>query len=152
MPTRSSLLQRNSSLEISHLPLDQLTPLPGAPRRHPKNQIRSLKASIEAFGFNVPVLVDQHNQIVSGHARVAALRELGFVTVPVIRLEHLDENAVRAFMVADNRLSELSDWDEAICGSRVSAMPTPMGMMRSRYLLARPWSFPGISGSSASTA
>jgi DNA modification methylase len=114
MSTSSLLLQRNSSLEIIHLPLDQLTPLPGAPRRHPKNQIRSLKASIEAFGFNVPVLVDQHNQVVSGHARVAALRELGFATVPAVRLEHLDENAVRAFMVADNRLSELSDWDEAL--------------------------------------
>jgi DNA modification methylase len=110
----SVLQRRNASLEIQYLPTAMLKPSAGQPRRHPKSQIRSLTKSIEAFGFNVPILVDADDCVVAGHARLAAASSLGLTQVPVIRLDHLDERAAKAFMVADNRLSELSDWDEAL--------------------------------------
>lgn len=108
---------RNRPLELEHLSIGDLKPDPRAPRRHKKPQIKALAKSIAAFGFNVPVLIDADNMIIAGHARVAAAREVGLQTVPAIRLEHLDDAAVRAFMIADNRMSELSDWDDQLLGT-----------------------------------
>ena len=63
-------------LKIEYLATSSLNPMPGAPREHPKSQIKFLEKSIEAFGFNVPVLIDRHNRIIAGHARVQAARNL----------------------------------------------------------------------------
>lgn len=108
---------RNRLLEIEHLAVADLRPDPRAPRRHNRSQIKALAKSISAFGFNVPVLIDGDNVVIAGHARIAAAREVGLETVPAIRLEHLDDAAVRAFMVADNRLGDLSDWDDQRLGA-----------------------------------
>lgn len=115
--THISRHQRNQSLQIDYLPLDKLRSMPGAPRRHPASQIRTLSKSIEAFGFNVPILVDGDDRIVAGHARVAAAKRCGMTEVPAVRIEHLDEVAIKAFMIADGRLAELSSWDDQLLGS-----------------------------------
>ena len=112
-----SSAKRNRPLEIEHVPTVDLQPDPRAPRRHKRSQIKALGKSILAFGFNVPVLIDGDNRIIAGHARITAANEVALTTVPAIRLEHLDDAAVRAFMVADNRLSELSDWDDQLLGT-----------------------------------
>src|SRR5262249_15491082 len=67
---------------------------------------------IEAFGFNAPILIDDEKQIVGGHGRHAAAVLLGLPTVPTICLGHLCPQQRRAYMVADNRLGDLSKWDE----------------------------------------
>ncbi len=109
--------QRNRLLEIEHLALADLNPSPRTPRRHKRAQIKALAKSIAAFGFNVPVLIDADNIIIAGHARLDAAREIDLTTVPAIRLEHLDAAAIDAFMIADNRLSDLSDWDDQRLGA-----------------------------------
>ncbi len=81
-------------------------------RRHSKKQIEQIAASIRSFGFNTPILIDQTNTLIAGHGRLEAAKLLGLVKVPIVRLEHLSGSQRRAFMLADNRIAELSTWDE----------------------------------------
>src|SRR5258708_36481652 len=95
-------------LKIEYLATSNLSPMPGAPREHPKSQIRLLEKSIGAFGFNVPVLIDRHNRLIAGHARVQAARNLGLAEIPAIRVEDLNEDQVKGLMLADNRIAMLA--------------------------------------------
>ena len=104
--------RRNAPLHTEYLATSALTPMPGAPRTHPKSQIRALTKSFEAFGQVLPILIDAESRIVSGHAQHEVAQRLGMAEVMVIRIEYLAEPQVKALMVAVNRLSELSKWDE----------------------------------------
>src|SRR4051812_46410441 len=101
-------------LAVIYLALTALIFDPGNPRRHSARQIRQIAASISAFGFAVPILVDCSNRIIAGHGRFLAAQHLGMTEVPVIRLDHLSEAQVKALRIADNRLTEISDWDESL--------------------------------------
>ncbi len=80
-------------------------------RTHSRRQIKKIAASIERFGFINPVLIDENNQIIAGHGRVAAAKLIGWQEVPTLRVEHLDEAEKRAYILADNRLAEEAGWD-----------------------------------------
>jgi DNA modification methylase len=95
---------------------------PRNPRRHSKKQIRQIARSIETFGFNVPVLIDGKGQLIAGHGRVLAARALGITQVPTIALEHLSEAQARAFIIADNRLSENSVWDDRLLAAQLKEL------------------------------
>ena len=82
------------------------------PRHHGRAQNRALARSIEACGFNAPILVDRDQRIVAGHGRHEAAKLLGLEQVPIIRLEHLSEAQARAYMLADNKLGDRSSWDD----------------------------------------
>jgi hypothetical protein len=97
---------------IAYSPLEALVPDPKNPRTHVRAQICAIARSIKTFGFNAPILVDGRNQIVAGHGRYEAAKILGLVDVPVVRLEHLTEAQARAYMLADNKLTDQSFWDE----------------------------------------
>jgi ParB-like nuclease domain len=84
------------------------------PRTHSKKQIRKIARSIESFGFNVPVLVDDQGNIIAGHGRVEAAKLLGISHLPTISLAHLSAAETMAYMIADNRLSECGEWDERL--------------------------------------
>ena len=84
--------------------------------------IRCAADSISAFGFNVPVLVDASNGIVAGHGRVLAAKRLGLKEVPTIALDHLNEAQRRAFVIADNRLSEIASWDDQLLGEQLKEL------------------------------
>jgi ParB-like chromosome segregation protein Spo0J len=92
-----------------------------APRRtarlHPKRQIERLARSIARFGFNAPIVVTGSDEIVAGEARWLAAKLLGRATVPVVIAEHLSPRQVEAYRIADNRLAEDAEWDEAILAS-----------------------------------
>lgn len=90
---------------------DELKPWPNNPRTHSDKQLVKLKASIQKFGFTAPVLVDESNVILSGHGRVQAAKELGLVTIPTRLISGLTEAKKRAYVIADNKLSQLSGWD-----------------------------------------
>jgi DNA modification methylase len=110
-PPLSSRL-RQTQLDCVGRPIADLLADAKNPRAHSARQIKQIAKSIETFGFNVPVLIDAKSQIVAGHARVLAAKKLGWAEVPTIRLEHLTPEEAKAFQIADNRLSELSSWDE----------------------------------------
>jgi DNA modification methylase len=92
--------------------LGELAAHPRNPRTHDREQICAIARSIESFGFNAPILVDQDNRIVAGHGRFEAAKRLKLQSVPVIRLEHLTEAQARAYMLADNKLTDRSSWDD----------------------------------------
>lgn len=91
-----------------------MEPYEGNARRHSKKQLRKLAGSIEEFGFVVPVLVDHDDTLIAGHGRVLVAKLLGLARIPVIRLTHLDQAQIRALRIADNRLTELGEWDETM--------------------------------------
>jgi len=83
---------------------------PKNPRIHPESAVEKLMKSISEFGFVNPVLVSEDNYILAGHSRLKAATKLNLKEVPVIRLDLSGEKAM-AYMVADNKLAELSEWD-----------------------------------------
>ena len=110
------------SLNIVHRRIDELKPDPANPRRHSKQQIRKIAHSIRAFGFNVPVLIDRENNVVAGHGRLLACAELGWTEVPTLCLDHLTPAQARAFRIADNRLTEISEWDDRLLAEQLKEL------------------------------
>jgi DNA modification methylase len=110
------------NLAIEYLAVASLRLDPKNARLHSDKQVRQIAQSIEAFGFNVPVLVDANSQVLAGHGRVRACELLRIAQVPVIRLEHLSEQQRRAFLIADNRLSENSEWDSRLLGEQLKIL------------------------------
>ncbi len=109
-------------LTIEYLPVASLRLDPKNARLHSDKQLQQIARSIEAFGFNVPVLVDANSRVLAGHGRVRACEILRIDQVPVIRLEHLSEHQRRAFMLADNRLTENSEWDGRLLGEQLKIL------------------------------
>jgi ParB-like chromosome segregation protein Spo0J len=90
--------------------IDRLVPWLRNPRTHSDAQVAQIAASISAFGFNNPILVDTKAGILAGHGRLLAARKLGLVEVPVIVLDHLSEAQKRAYIIADNQLALQAGW------------------------------------------
>jgi DNA modification methylase len=101
-------------LLVQILKTSSLKPYQGNARTHSKHQIRQIAESIRVFGFTNPILIDRENRIVAGHGRVEAAKLLGMDQVPTIRLESLSEEQIRAYVIADNRLSETASWNRSI--------------------------------------
>ena len=95
-------------------PLERLVPYAKNARTHSDAQVTQIAASIAEFGFNNPVLVDTHAGIIAGHGRVLAARKLGLNQIPVVVLDHLSETQKRAFIIADNRISDNAGWDDEV--------------------------------------
>jgi 16S rRNA G966 N2-methylase RsmD len=104
---------RPSLKQISLLAVADLSPAPHNPRKHSRAQIRAIARSIETFGFNAPILIDRNRQIIAGHGRYEAAKLSGHAQVPVIFLDHLTETQAKAYMLADNKLTDRSTWDDA---------------------------------------
>src|SRR5215467_9705573 len=104
---------------VVYRPIAELKLDPHNPRVHSPRQIRQIARSIEAFGFNVPVLVDSNLRVIAGHGRILAAKQLGFGELPTILINHLSEVQARAFMIADNRLTENSVWDDRLLAEQL---------------------------------
>ena len=107
---------------IEHWPIDKLLPYVRNARQHSDEQIAQIAASIAEFGFVNPCLVGADGVLVAGHGRLAAARKLGLPTVPVVVLDHLTPTQRRALVLADNRLAELSTWDDALLRIELEAL------------------------------
>ena len=112
----------NTALQVIYLPTTSLKPHPQNPRVHTYKQVEQIAHSIKAFGFNVPILIDDQENVVAGHGRLLAAKKLGWNTVPVIKLTHLSEPQYKAFLIADNRLTEISSWDERLLGEQLKVL------------------------------
>ena len=119
-------------LSIVYLPIAELKLDLMNPRVHTPRQIRQIARSVEHFGFNVPVLVDAHGKVIAGHGRVLACQLLGWTEVPTICLEHLNQAQARAFMIADNRLTEISEWDDRLLAEQLKELSELNLDLRSR--------------------
>ncbi|MEA2345962.1 MAG: hypothetical protein QOF63_4131 [Thermoanaerobaculia bacterium] len=101
-------------LEVIYRPINALILDSSNPRLHTRRQVRQIARSIETFGFNVPILVDADLKVIAGHGRVLASRELGTTEVPTISIDHLTQEKIRAYMIADNKLTENGVWSEEL--------------------------------------
>jgi DNA modification methylase len=113
---------RPNPLEVIYRRIDELKPDPANPRRHSKQQIRQIANSIKAFGFNAPILIDPDGNIIAGHGRWLACRELGWSEVPTLCLDHLTPAQARAFLIADNRLAEIASWDDQLLAQQLKEL------------------------------
>lgn len=104
--------------------LAQLKPAAANPRTHSRKQIRQIADSIRRFGFTNPVLVDEADQILAGHGRVAAAKELGLTEVPCMRLDQMSAAEKRAYVIADNKLALNAGWDQEILAIELGALQT----------------------------
>ena len=117
--SRKARVAAAKSLNIVYRPIRELKPDPNNPRHHSKKQIQQIANSIEAFGFNVPVLIDPDGNIVAGHGRILACDKLGWSEVPTLCLDHLTPAYVRAFRIADNRFTEIAVWDDRLLAEQL---------------------------------
>lgn len=95
--------------QVTHVPLSRLKPWKDNPRNTEK-AVTAVAKSISRFGFNVPILCNPEYQIIAGHTRFEAAKRLKLDTVPVIVLS-LSTDEQGLFAIAENRTSELADWD-----------------------------------------
>jgi len=107
---------------IEHWPLEKLIPYARNPRTHSDAQVSQIAASIAAFGFNNPILVDTKNGIIAGHGRLLAAGKLQLAEVPVIVLDHLTEAQKRAYILADNQLALNASWDDTLLAAELAAL------------------------------
>jgi site-specific DNA-methyltransferase (adenine-specific) len=98
-------------MEIIIRKTDELIPYINNPRNN-KNAVDKVASSIKEFGFKVPVIIDRDNVIVTGHTRLLAAQKLGIAEIPCILADDLTPAQIKAFRIADNRVSEFSEWDE----------------------------------------
>ncbi|MDB5713595.1 MAG: methylase [Sphingomonadales bacterium] len=111
-----------SNLELEYVDPAALVPDPRNARLHPKAQSARLIAAIQNFGFTNPILIDETNSVIAGHARRDAAVEIGLSQVPCIRLAHLTKSQKQALAIADNRLAELATWDAELLGQHLSEL------------------------------
>lgn len=97
-------------MQIIEVDVEKLIPYVNNPRNNDE-AVQYVAASIKEFGFKVPVIIDKDNVIVTGHTRLRAAKKLGFEKVPCILADDLTEQQIKAFRLADNKVSELAEWD-----------------------------------------
>jgi len=101
-------------LKIEIRQIDSLIPCARNARTHSDAQVAQIAASIKEFGWTNPVLVDGSNGIIAGHGRVLGARKLGLLEVPCIEIKNLTPTQIRAYILADNKLSENAGWDNEL--------------------------------------
>jgi len=97
-------------MEIVYKKLDEIKPYANNPRFNDE-AVEYVANSIREFGFKVPIIIDKNGEIVAGHTRYKASLELGLKEVPCIIADDLNEEQIKAFRLADNKVSEKSEWN-----------------------------------------
>lgn len=97
-------------LEIKYIPINDIKPYKNNPRLN-EEAIPYVMNSIKEFGFKNPIILDKNNVIVAGHTRLESAKRLYMKEIPVIYVDDLTEEQVKAFRLADNKVAEKSLWD-----------------------------------------
>ena len=115
-------MERAMKRKLEQIALFELKPSPVNSRTHSDSQVEKIAASIREFGFTVPILLDGGGEVIAGHGRLLAAARLEMDKVPVIRLPDLTPDQVRAYRIADNRLTDLGGWDDAMLAEELSSL------------------------------
>lgn len=110
------------NLKVKERKVTDLRPHAKNARTHSSKQLHQLAKSIETFGFTVPILIDDTDVILAGHGRVEAAKRMGIQKVPTILISDLTEGQKRAYIIADNRLAQLSGWDADLLTDELAAL------------------------------
>ena len=98
--------------KMEFVSISELKPYDRNAKLHGEAQLAKLCESIREFGFVSPILIDEEKNIIAGHGRIMAAKEIGMAEVPAVFVEGLTDEQRRAYIIADNRLTELGGWDE----------------------------------------
>ena len=107
-------------METERLPLKELIPYRNNAKKHPQYHVDQIKRSIEQFGNIDPIAIDENNMILEGHGRYLALKALGVLEVPVIRIDHLSAEEKKAYILAHNQLTLNTGFDLPILEEELS--------------------------------
>ena len=111
------------NIQVEQWPISRLIPRITNPRTHSPAQVAQIAASMQEWGWTNPILVGADNDVIAGHARLLAARQLGMAEVPVIQLGHLSEAQRRALVIADNQLAiSGASWDEETLRLELTAL------------------------------
>lgn len=100
-------------MQIVYKKIDEVIPYENNPRKNDE-AVDYVAKSIKEFGFKVPIIIDKNNVIVTGHTRLKAAKKLKLEEVPVIMADDLTEEQIKAFRLADNKVSEFAEWDNKL--------------------------------------
>lgn len=100
----------------------ELRPYENNARVHSPEQIDRLRASLRAYGFVRPLLINAEGMVLAGHGILEAAKAEGLTEAPCVPVEHLSAEEARGYILADNRLAELSAWDEEIVSGELTAL------------------------------
>lgn len=113
----------DTGIKVEMVPINDLLPYSKNAKVHPDPQVDQIAASIKAFGFVSPVLVDGDGVIIAGHGRASAAIKLGMAMVPTIRLGHLSPDQVIALRIADNSIAESgTSWDADLLEAELASL------------------------------
>jgi len=112
----------NKKLLIKYYHPDELIPYKNNARTHSDKQIKEIEASINEFGFTAPILIGSDHTILAGHGRLMAAKNMGFTEIPTIELSQLSKVQQRAYILADNKLSLNSGWDDNLLKVEIDAL------------------------------
>tara|TARA_R110000824_G_scaffold165764_5_gene342382 strand:+ start:6591 stop:7169 length:579 start_codon:yes stop_codon:yes gene_type:complete len=100
-----------SPSQLIKRPVNSLIPYDRNPKIHPDSQINQLVESIKEWGWTVPILIDEDDNVIAGHGRLYAAQKLEMDDVPCLVIGGLSEAQKKAYVIADNKLGENGDWD-----------------------------------------
>ena len=115
-------MPNTSHPHVELVSVNSLKPNPRNARTHTDKQIAQIATSIERFGWLVPIIADDENMIAAGHGRWLAAKRMGLAEVPVIRARFVTDEDRRAFALAENRIADLSGWDEKLLGEELTVL------------------------------
>lgn len=108
-------------LEIEYVDIDSIKPYKNNAKLHPQEQIEQIKKSIKKFGMDDPIGIWK-DEIVEGHGRLIACKELGMKEIPIIRLDHLTDEERKAYTLAHNKLTMNSDFDIGLLNEELDSI------------------------------
>lgn len=108
-------------MEIIYKGLTDLIPYQKNPRKN-DDAVKYVKASIQEFGFKVPIIIDSNNIIIAGHTRYKAAKSLKLKEVPCIIAADLTDEQIKAFRLADNKVGELAEWDDDLLAEEIGGI------------------------------
>ena len=97
-------------MEIKYIDIDKIIPYEHNPRKSDRT-IAKVKKSIEDFGFQQNIVLDKLHEIVVGHSRYYAAKELGLKQVPCVIAKDLTPAQIKAYRIADNKIPQDGEWD-----------------------------------------
>lgn len=114
-------------MNVKQMNTEELIPYENNPRFN-EDAVEKVAASIKEFGFKVPIIIDGNNVIVTGHTRLLAAKELEMKQVPVIVADDLSDSQIKAFRLADNKVSEFSEWNFELMYDELNSLDIDMGL------------------------
>ena len=112
-------------MNIQNISLTEIHPYAKNPRKNDE-AVSAVAASIREFGFLVPLVIDRNHEIVAGHTRYRAAKQLGMKDVPCVIADELTEDQIKAFRLADNKVGELASWDMDLLPLELADIMLPM--------------------------